>query len=225
MPRTRRHCPSGEIFHVLNRAVARLQIFEKPEDYDALMRVIEETFEIIPLPICSMVIMPNHWHFVVQPTDDNQVSEFFRRLTVTHTMRWHSHYKTSGTGHLYQGRFKSFPVQDDEHLLWLMRYVERNALRANLVESAEDWKWGSAHLRRLSKTKRPPWLQLPKELTLPRNWRSLVNKPMNEKESEAIQRSIRRGSPYGESKWKAQSAARLGLESTLRARGRPKKDD
>ncbi|WP_238381103.1 transposase [Mariniblastus fucicola] len=84
--------------------------------------------------------MPNHWRFVVQPNVDNQVSEFFRRLKVTHTMRWHSHCQTSGTGHLYQGRFKSFPVQDDRHLLRVMRYVERNALRANLVELAEEWK-------------------------------------------------------------------------------------
>jgi putative transposase len=136
---------------VLNRAVARLQIFEKPEDYEAFLRVIDETYEIVPLPICSMIVMPNHWHFVVQPTDDKQVTEFFRRLTVTHTMRWHAHYKTSGTGHLYQGRFKSFPVQDDEYLLWVMRYVERNALRANLVKAAEEWQWGTAYLRRLAK--------------------------------------------------------------------------
>ena len=223
MPRTPRHCPAGEVFHILNRAVARLQIFEKPEDYDAFMRVIDETVEIVPLPIQSMILMPNHWHFVVQPTHDKQVSEFFRRLTVTHTMRWHAHYHTSGTGHLYQGRFKSFPVQDDEHLLWLMRYVERNALRANLVEAAEDWKWGSAYLRRYPESQRPSWLQLPKEVTLPRNWRSLVNKPLTEKEAEAIQRSIRRGTPYGEIEWATQSAARMGLESTMRARGRPKK--
>lgn len=182
MPRRPRHCPAGEVFHVLNRAVAKLEIFEKPEDYDAFFRVIDDTFAIVPLRIYSLVVMPNHWHFVVQPDNDNQVSEFFRRLTVTHTMRWHSHYHTSRTGHLYQGRFKSFPVQDDEHLLWLMRYVERNALRANLVQAAEDWKWGSAHLRRQPESKQPPWLQLPKEPALPRNWRSLVNKPLTEKE-------------------------------------------
>ncbi len=168
--------------------------------------------------------MPNHWHFVVQPTDDKQVSEFFRRLTVTHTMRWHAHYKTSGSGHLYQGRFKSFPIQDDEHLLWVMRYVERNALRANLVESAEDWQWGSAFLRRLPKQKRPAWLRLPKEVQLPRK-RSLVNKPPTEKEAKAIQQCIKRGSPFGDPTWATQSAARLGLESTMRPRGRPRKED
>ncbi len=97
MARTKRICPAGEVFHVLNRAVARLTIFEKAEDYAAFMRVVQETWEIVPLPIYAMVAMPNHWHFVVRPETNNQVSEFFRRLTVMHTMRWHAHYKTGGT--------------------------------------------------------------------------------------------------------------------------------
>ncbi len=143
MPRSKRVCPAGEVFHVLNRAVARLEIFEKPEDYDAFMRVVDETWSVVPLPVLAMVAMPNHWHFVVRPADDRQVTEFFRRLTVTHTMRWHAHYMTGGTGHLYQGRFKTFPIEEDEHLLAVLRYTERNALRANLCERAEDWKYGS----------------------------------------------------------------------------------
>jgi putative transposase len=67
MPRTKRVCPAGEVFHVLNRSVARLTIFEKPEDYDAFLRVLEETWAIVPLPVFAMVVMPNHWHFVVRP--------------------------------------------------------------------------------------------------------------------------------------------------------------
>ena len=78
MPRTNRICPAGEVFHVLNRAVARLTIFEKPEDYAAFMRVLDETWQIVPLPISAMVAMPNHWHFVVRPESPDQVSEFFR---------------------------------------------------------------------------------------------------------------------------------------------------
>ena len=127
MARTKRICPAGEVFHVLNRAVARLTIFEKPEDYAAFMRVVEETWKIVPLPIYAMVAMPNHWHFVVRPETSDQVSEFFRRLTVMHTMRWHAHYKTGGTGHLYQGRFKSFPIQTDGHLLTVMVSARRRA--------------------------------------------------------------------------------------------------
>ncbi len=78
---------------------------------------------------------------------DRQVSEFLRWLTVTHTQRWHAQRQTSGTGHLYQGRFKSFPVESDEHLYTVLRYVERNPVRANLVQRAQDWRWSSAWRR------------------------------------------------------------------------------
>ncbi|MFV2068980.1 MAG: transposase [Pirellulales bacterium] len=224
MARTKRVCPAGEVFHVLNRAVARLEIFEKPEDYDAFMRVLAETWEIVPLPIFAMVVLPNHWHFVVRPETDEQVSEFFRRLTVTHTMRWHAHYRTSGTGHLYQDRFKSLPIQNDAHLLTAMRYVERNPVRAGLVQAAETWQWSSAWQRQQPARKRAKWLSVPTDPSLPRQWRRWVNKPQTEAEEKAFQACIKRGSPYGDDKWTKQSAARLGLQSTLRARGRPKKE-
>lgn len=125
MPRGPRCCPAGYTFHVLNRGVARLTLFEKPEDYDAFECVLAEAHEREPLPIFAYTVMPNHWHFVVRPQTNTQVSNFFRWLTHTHSMRWHAHYGTSGTGHLYQGRFKAFPVQDDEHLYAMLRYVER----------------------------------------------------------------------------------------------------
>jgi len=142
MPRRPRVCPAGVCFHVLNRAVARLPLFEKQEDYEAFERVLAEAFERQPLPIFAYCVMPNHWHFVVRPETDEQLTDFFRWLTHTHTMRWHAHYGTQGTGHLYQGRFKTFAIEEDEHLLAVLRYVERNPLRANLCERAEDWTFG-----------------------------------------------------------------------------------
>lgn len=223
MARTKRICPAGEVFHVLNRAVARLPIFEKPEDYAAFMRAVEETWEIVPLPIYAMVAMPNHWHFVVRPETSDQVSEFFRRLTVTHTMRWHAHYQTGGTGHLYQGRFKSFPIQTDGHLLTVMRYVERNPVRAGFIDLAEDWQWSSAYAR-LQRAGEHRWLTIPDEPPLPRNWRSWVNKVETESELNALRRSVKRGVPYGDDRWTRSSAVRLGLETTMHPRGRPKKE-
>ena len=168
MARTKRICSAGEVFHVLNRAVTRLTVFEKPEDYGAFMRVVQETWKIVPLRIYAMVAMLNHWHFVVRPETSEQVSEFFRRLTVMHTMRWHAHYKTGGTGHLYQGRFKSFPIQSDGHLLTVMRYVERNPVRANFIDRAEEWQWGSAYARRGPADERRG-LAILKDPPLPRN--------------------------------------------------------
>src|SRR5580698_934127 len=113
MPRVARHAPKGLIYHVLNRAVARLPLFQKPADYEAFERVIEEAHDKAPSDVLAYCVMPNHWHFVLRPTKDGQLTAFLRRLAHTHTMRWHAHYHTSGTGHLYQGRFKAFPVEDD----------------------------------------------------------------------------------------------------------------
>jgi putative transposase len=223
MPRPKRVCPAGEVFHVLNRAVARLTIFEKPGDYDAFFRTLLETWREVPLTIFAVVVMPNHWHFVVRPQTDRQLSDFFRRLTLTHTMRWHAHYHTGGTGHLYQGRFKSFPVQDDEHLLAVMRYVERNPLRAGLVDRAEAWRWSSAWARRQTPDKRP-WLAIPQAPALPRPWRAWVNEPQTEAEVAAIRKCVVRGRPFGEDGWTESSVARLGLERTQRPRGRPRKE-
>ncbi len=129
--------------------------------------------------------------------------------------------QTGGTGHLYQGRFKSFPVQSDEHLLRVMRYVERNPLRAGLVDQAEQWRWGSAWVRR----QREPtaWLPAPTDPPLSRQWRAWVNKPQAAAEVAAIRHCIRRGAPYGDPQWVRGSAVRLGLGNTLRPRGRPKK--
>jgi len=137
-------------------------------------------------------------------------------------MRWHAHYHTRGTGHLYQGRFKSFPIQSDDHFLTVMRYVERNPLRADLVERAEDWKWSSASARRAKPDQRR-WLAVPHDPSLPRNWRSVVNKPQSDAERDALRKCIRRGAPFGDNNWVRNTTVRLGLESTTRPHGRPRK--
>jgi putative transposase len=131
------------VYHALNRAVARLPLFQKDRDFQAFERVLGEALEEAPIRLLSYCLMPNHWHMVLWPEKDGELTAFLRWLTHTHSMRWHAHYHTGGTGHIYQGRFKSFPVETDEHLYTVLRYVERNALRANLVSRAEEWRWGS----------------------------------------------------------------------------------
>jgi len=143
MPRTARHAPKGFTYHVLNRAVARLPLFYEDADYDAFEQVLEEAHERFPLDIFAYCLMPNHWHFVLRPNHDGRLTEFLRWLTHTHTMRWHAHFHSSGSGHLYQGCFKAFPVEDDEHFYTVTQYVERNALPAKLVRKAENWRWSS----------------------------------------------------------------------------------
>ena len=169
--------------------------------------------------LLSYCVMPNHWHFVVWPRRDGDLSEFFRWLTVTHTQRWHAHHRTSGTGPLYQGRFKSFPIQADDHFLTVCRYVERNALRANLVERAEAWQWSSLWRREQGGAASclADW-----PLRRPPDWLDFVNGVQTESEVAAVRRCVQRGSPFGGPKWTNATATKLGLESSLRPRGRPK---
>src|SRR5205814_615820 len=116
-------------------------------DYLAFERVLLEAHQRHPIRILDWCCMPNHWHFAVHPEKDGQVTDFFRWLTHTHSMRWHTSHNAVGIGPLYQGRFKSLPVEVDHHLATMLRYIERNPLRANLVRSAIDWRWGSARIR------------------------------------------------------------------------------
>ena len=134
--------------------MARLPLFSKDADYQAFERVMAEAHERFPVEIMAYCVMPNHWHFVVRPTRDDQLTDFFRWLAHTHTMRWHAHYHTAGQGHLYQGRFKAFPVEEDEHFYAVVRYVERNALCAGMVAAAQDWRWSSLW-RRIRERRRP----------------------------------------------------------------------
>jgi putative transposase len=222
MPRIARRAPKGWVYHALNRAVARLPLFQKEADYEAFERVLEEAHERVPLDVLAYCVMPNHWHFVLRPTKEGQLTEFLRRLAHTHTMRWHAHYHTSGTGHLYQGRFKAFPVEDDEHFYAVVRYVERNALRAGLVAQAQAWRWSSLWRHESgSRDERALLARWP--VPRPRNWVELVNAPQTDAELEAVRRAVRRSSPFGSPDWERSTAQRLGLQATLRPRGRPRK--
>ena len=209
------------IYHVLNRANARMTIFGKDEDYAVFERVLEEAVERTNTRLLAYCVMPNHWHMVVWPREDGELSRFTGWLTLTHTQRWHAHRHSAGSGHVYQGRFKSFPVQDDEHFFTVCRYVERNPLRANLVRRAEDWRWGSLYRwhqgTRQEKSLLASW-------PLPRRpyWLEHVNTPQTEAELKALRRCVNRGCPFGGTTWAEKMVRQLGLESTLRKRGRPR---
>jgi len=219
MPRTKRVTPGGMIFHALNRGVGRMKIFSTERDHAAFEETVEETRRLYPMRILAYCLMPNHWHFVLWPAGDGDLSAFLQRLTNTHTQRWQRAKKKVGHGHLYQARFKSFPVETDDHFYTLVRYVERNALCANLVETAEGWRWGSLW-RRVHSVRTPLLTDWP--LSEPRNWAEIVNQPQTEAEVNAIRRAILRGCSYGNDDWVQRTAPSLGPESTLRPRGRPK---
>lgn len=212
------------LFHVLNRGVGRRRLFDKAADYTAFETILAETLEKCPMRICGFCLMPNHWHFVMWPMNDDDLGLFMQRLTVTHVTRWQRHRHVVGEGHLYQGRFKSFPIETDDYFYQVMRYVERNALRANLCDRAEEWRWGSLW-RCLQGTPEQRALLSDWPVPRPRQWVERVNRPQSDAEVKAIRHSVVRGQPYGSPSWMQRVAQTLGLESTLRPRGRPRKTD
>jgi len=221
MPRRPRLTTAGLAYHVLNRRVGRLPLFDKPADYAAFEKILQEAYARTHIRITAYCLMPNHWHLLLWPQHDGELSEVLRWITVTHTQRWHAHRGTSGTGPVYQGRFKSFPVQTDEHFLTVARYVERNAPRAKLVARAEDWQWCSLWRRIQADPQLTTWLSAwPVER--PREWLARVNRAERASELEVLRTSVQRGRPFGNGAWILRTAKRFGLESTLRPRGRPK---
>lgn len=223
MGRPKRPDEAGCIYHAINRGNARAAIFRKPADFDAFENILAEGLQRYPCQILAYQLMPNHWHFVLRPTVDGGMSNFLRWVSLTHTMRFHAHYRSVGAGHIYQGRFKSFPIQHDEHFLAVCRYVERNALRAGLVPRAEKWRWGSLS-RWLAKSEPEPKVLTPWPTPRSPDWLSRVNAALSDAELTAIRRCVNRGSPFGDEKWTETTSRRLGLDSTLRPRGRPKKE-
>jgi putative transposase len=222
MPRKARYTPGGLVYHVLNRAVAGLPLFRKEADYEAFERIMIEAQARHPTRLLAWCLMKNHWHFVVWPRKDDELTPFMRWLAHTHAMRWHVSHGTVGRGHLYQGRFKAFPVQSDRHLLQVCRYVERNALTAGVVARAEEWRWGSLWAREGG----------PAELKgllsdwpggRPERWVETVNRPMTKKDLQALRMCIQRGRPFGDERWQMETASRLDLMYTVRSEGRPKK--
>jgi putative transposase len=224
MARTPRAAEGGFIYHALNRGNARLAIFDDEGDYDAFERVLAEAVSRYAMRLLAYCVMPNHFHVVLWPRGDGDLSQFMRWLTLTHTQRWHAQRRSAGAGHVYQGRFKSFPVQDDGHLATVCRYVERNPVRGGLVARAEQWRWsslwrwGRAAGRPTSSPALSDW-----PIERPFGWVRRVNAAPSPAEEEAMRRSLVRGQPLGDLEWQARTAARLGLESTFRPRGRPRK--
>ena len=221
MPRRPRLATGGLAYHVLNRRIGRLPLFEKPADYRAFEKILHQAHQQTAVRIAAYCLMPNHWHLLLWPRSDGELSGVMRWITVTHTQRWHAHRHSAGTGPVYQGRFKSFPVQTDEHFITVARYVERNAVRAKLVARAEEWGWSS--LFQLTQDGADCGFLTDWPMERPPNWIEFVNGAENESELNDLRSSAQRGRPFGSADWVLVMAKQLGLESTLKSRGRPKR--
>ena len=222
MPRPVRTDVGDYCYHIINRANARLPIFFNEEDYILFEKVLEEAKEKYNMRILAYCLMPNHFHFVLYPNKNGGLGKFMQWLTLTHTQRWHQQKNTKGSGHLYQGRYKSFIIEGNNHLLSVIRYVERNPLRAKLVKKAENWKFSSLWRRIYGSDKQKKFLaEWP--ISEPQNYLSFVNTPQSEEEEENIRLSVVKGKPYGNDSWSMKIIKEFKLESTIRLAWRPKK--
>ena len=223
MPRSARAVPPDGVVHVLNRANRRATMFTRGGDYDSFADLLAEGLSRERVPLYAYCLMPNHWHLVLRVADGSNLARLMQWVTTKHAAAWHAYHQTTGEGHLYQGRYKAFPVQTDEHFLTLCRYVERNPVRAGLVERAAQWRWSShrAHIGRGSGGIRLRTIEWP--VPRPEAWREWVERPQTDAEVEAIRMAVRRGVPYGSDPWREMIAANTGRTWSLRPRGRPRK--
>ena len=198
MPRCARQFIDGLPYHVLNRGNRRQAIFSQQIDYEMFLTAVADAKAKVPMPIPAYAIMPNHFHFVLWPERGIEISAFMRWLMNAHIRRHHRFRELWGTGHLYQGRFKAFPIQNDGHLLTVFRYVEANALRAHLVRRAEDWHWCSLS-RRTSLDGRP--IVEPSPIHRPANWLDIVNQQLPIATADALRAATQRQVPFGDPDW------------------------
>ncbi|MBN2211151.1 MAG: transposase [Sedimentisphaerales bacterium] len=220
MPRSLRQAKGGVAYHVFNRANGRLRIFKTAGDFLAFEQLLGEGAKRFGMRICGYCLMSNHWHLLLWPRCDGDLSAFMKWVTGTHSHRWHAAHGTVGIGHLYQGRYKSFPVQGNIYYLTLLRYIESNPRRAGLVQRARRWPWSSLAIR-LGGDKEVVLSDGP--FPLPAGWPRRVD-ALDEAHAEAIETCIRRGRPFGDDGWVVKTAKAFGLESALRPRGRPRKE-
>jgi REP-associated tyrosine transposase len=212
MPRNPRQVEPGTIYHVFNRGNGRRMLFSKEADFAAFVKLLRQALERFEVDLLAYCLMGNHWHLLIRPRTSAALSRCLAWIAVTHARRHHKHYPAPGSGHLYQGRFKSFPVQSDEHFLIVARYIHANPLRAGLAKRLRDWPWNDL-------SSGVPTVRWP--VDRPRNWTQLVERHVEPEQLEQIERSLKRGAPFGSPQWVDRTAKRLGLESTLRAASRP----
>jgi putative transposase len=216
MPRPLRQIAKDHCYHVINRGNNQARIFHEHADYAQFVALMKEAHELVPVPMLSACLMPNHFHLVMRPQTESELSNWAQWLFTTHARRHHLKYRSSGR--LWQGRFKAFVIQEDRHLVTVMRYVERNALRAGIVGRAEDWLWGSLRWRTLEREQFP---LANSPVRLPSNWVDYVNEPQSPDELKALRTCVNRQQPFGSRSWVEVKARELGLTQSLRSVGRP----
>jgi putative transposase len=196
MPRAARIDVGEHVYHVLNRANGRRTIFETDADYSDFEYLLREMKEVCDIRVLAYVVMPNHWHMLLYPRHDGDLGRSLRWLSTSHVRRHHERKGTVGEGHLYQGRYKSFLVKDDNHLLTVLKYIERNPVRARLCEFPEQWRWGSGYVRSGTTAQRALLSDSP--VPLPHDYAQWIRELEPSEILTKLRQSVNKNIPYGE---------------------------
>jgi putative transposase len=213
----------------MNRGNNGADVFGEEGDQGAFLEALERTRGRYPFRLYGYCLMTNHFHLLLKPDRRQSISRILQSLTVAHTSRYHKGH--GSMGHVWQGRFKSPVIQDDGHLLVVLRYIEANPLRAGLVSDLARYRWSSfpAH----GHGQPDPLLDsLPEYEGLGRTpaerqarWRQKVLVPQKERELAAVRDSVRSGRPLGEPDFVTAHAEALGIDLNPRPRGRPRRTE
>ncbi len=218
MPRQARNVAAGYIYHVLNRGNKKQTIFHKEKDYIVFLELMKTAKEKFPIKIFAYCLMPNHYHFALMPLQVDHLSKWIHWLTTVHAGKYHFHYQTSG--HIWQSRFKNILVQDDYHFSTVLKYIERNPVRAGYVNSPDNWPWSSY---KESLGEKLNGLLDERPINLQIGWEEFVNSPIKTTELEDLRKCIKKQLPYGDEKWKNEISTKLGIQCFEKPMGRPRK--
>jgi putative transposase len=228
MGRLPRAIADGLVYHALNRGNNRAAVFADDDDHLAFLQALAATQQRYPFRLLGYCLMTNHFHLLLRPEPRRSISRILQSLTVAHTWRYHRRHRTSG--HVWQGRFKSPVIEDDGHLLVVLRYIEANPLRARMVTDPAEYRWSSYQRHGMGVddpllSDFPEWEELGRtEAERRKRWRGKVRAEQKESELAEVRRSLRSGRPFGSPEWTDRIAERLGIDLSPRPRGRPPKE-
>jgi putative transposase len=203
---------------LLNRGHGRSQVFHDAADYDYFVSLLRRSLERVPMRLIAFCLMPNHFHLVTWPASPGDTAVWMHWLMTAHVARHRRRYETLGA--IWHGRYKSFPIQRDHHLITVLRYVERNPLRANLVRRAQDWRWSSLDPRQAPGSE---GMLHPGPTPRPAGWATWIDTPQTAAEVKALRESVKRGRPFGDETWTQRAATELGIGNSIRPPGRPRR--
>jgi putative transposase len=211
MPRRHLAGSGGFVFHVMNRSAKQLTLFDRPFEYEMFLQVLAEADSACPMRLLEYCVMPNHWHLLVWPERDDQLSRYMRWITGVHAQRWRQARGQPGKGAVYQGRYRWVAVQSGEHYDVARCYIQQNPVRAHLVECQDEWPWSSASCK-----------PVPARPTLASGPRSSdprlehpIDRPLDAKTAQAMRASLRSGQPFGDPQWCLALEVRTWLTAVL----------